>query len=334
MVHKDTKISVLGDGGWGMTLSLLLAEKGYNPFLWGHFGGYVDEIRKKRENFKFLPGFHIPENLRLTSVLSEAAASDFLVLAVPSQYMRAVLMQLKKEKLTGKTFIIVAKGIETRSLKVMSQVVKEVLGPVKIAVLSGPTIAREIALKMPAAACVASTDPKISKRAREIFSTEHFTVFESSDILGVQLGGSVKNVIALCAGMVEGMGLGSNTRALLLARGVAEMARLGEAMGAKRETFMGLSGLGDLATTCLSPHSRNRSLGVEIGKGKKLKQILGRSEMVVEGVETAKAVHCLAKKHRVPMPISAAVYKILFEHERPETAVKALLYSGLKKESD
>ena len=227
-----------------------------------------------------------------------------------------------------------AKGVETRSLKVMSQVVREVLGSVKLAVLSGPNIAREVALKMPAAASVASNDARTAKRVREIFSTEYFTLFESSDMLGVELGGSLKNVIALCAGMVEGMGLGSNTRALLLARGIAEMARLGEAMGAKRETFMGLSGLGDLATTCLSPHSRNRSLGCEIGKGKKLKDILKETEMVVEGVETAKAAHRLAKKYKVPMPISEAVYKILFENEKPELAVAALLHSGLRRELD
>ena len=153
-------------------------------------------------------------------------------------------------------------------------------------------------------------------------------------MLGVELGGSLKNVIAICAGMIEGLGLGSNTRAVLFARGIAEMARMGEAMGAKRETFMGLSGLGDLATTCLSQHSRNRSLGCEIGKGKSLQQILKKSEMVVEGVETAKAVHRLSKKHRVPMPISEAVYGILFEKKKPELAIKALLHSGLKKESD
>src|SRR3989338_7897299 len=176
MLYKDTKITVLGDGGWGTTLSLLLAEKGFHPRLWGAFPAYVDQMRKKRENFKFLPGFHIPEDLRLTSDLSEALSSEYLVLAVPSQYMRSVVQRLKKKKLTGKTFVIVAKGIETRSLKVMSQVVREVLGPVKLAVLSGPNIAREVALKMPAAASVASDGSGIAKRVREIFSTEYFTL--------------------------------------------------------------------------------------------------------------------------------------------------------------
>ena len=188
---------MVGDGGGATTLSLLLANKGYHPRLWGAFPRYVDEMQKKRENFKFLPGFHIPENLSLTSDLSVALESDYLVLAVPSQFMRPVLKRLKKKPLKNKTFVVVAKGVETRSLKVMSQVVREVLGSVKLAVLSGPNIAREVALKMPAAASVASNDARTAKRVREIFSTEYFTLFESSDMLGVELGGSLKNVIAL-----------------------------------------------------------------------------------------------------------------------------------------
>lgn len=334
MSLKDTRIAVLGDGGWGTTLSLLLASKGSGVFLWGAFPAYVEETRQKRENVKFLPGFKIPGNVRLTADLREAASAEFLVLATPSQHMRSVLERLDKKMASAKTFVIVAKGVETSSLKTMSQVAREILGPVKLAVVSGPNIAREVAQRLPAAASVASNDARIARRVRKLFSADFFSLYESKDVLGVELGGSVKNVIAICAGLVEGLGLGSNTRAVLFARGIAEMARLGVAMGARRETFMGLSGLGDLATTCLSPHSRNRALGVEIGKGKSLREILKGSEMVVEGVETAKAVHRLAKKHRVPMPISEAVYKILFEKQRPESAVKALLHSGLKRELD
>jgi len=325
---------VLGDGGWGTTLSLLLASKGFSVILWGAFPEYVEEVRKNRENVKFLKGFKLPRKLGLTSDLNEASQADVLVLATPSQHMRKVLKRLDKKTVLGKTFIIVAKGIETVSLKTMSQVARELLGPVKLAVVSGPNIAREVALGMPAAASAASKDASVARRARELFSTDAFSLYESSDMLGVELGGSVKNVIAICAGIVEGLGLGSNTRAVLFARGLAEMARLGVAMGARRETFMGLSGLGDLATTCLSPHSRNRTLGEAIGQGKSLKELLGRSEMVVEGVETAKAVHRLSKKYRVKMPISEAVYKILFEKQKPESAVKALLHSGLKRELD
>ena len=334
MPLTDTKIAVLGDGGWGTTLSLLLAEKGSRVYLWGAFPLYVAEIVRKRENVKFLPGFKISSNIRPTSDLKEACTADVIVLAAPSQYLRSVLQKLDKKSVSGKTFVIVSKGVETASLKTMSQVLREVLGPVKFAVISGPNIAREVAEKLPAAASVASPDAKVAREVRQLFSNEHFSLYESTDVLGVELGGSLKNVIAICAGMIEGLGLGSNTRAVLFARGIAEMARMGVAMGAKRETFMGLSGLGDLATTCLSEHSRNRSLGCEIGKGKSLQQILKKSEMVVEGVETAKAVHRLSKKHRVPMPISEAVYGILFEKKKPELAIKALLHSGLKKESD
>ena len=335
MLHKDTKISILGDGGWGTTLSILLATKGYQIKLWGAFPSYVKEVQKLRENRKFLPGFKIPENVELVSELAEACdGSEWIVLAIPSQFMRSVLRGVKKENLHHKFFVTVTKGIETQSLKVMSQVILEELGKVDLAVISGPTIARDVALEMPAAASVASTSAALTSKVREIFTTEYFSLFESDDMLGVELGGALKNVIAICAGIVEGMGYGSNTRAVLFARGVAEMARLGEAMGAKRQTFTGLSGLGDLATTCLSPHSRNRWLGEEIGKGKPLSRILRETEMVVEGVETAKAAYRLSKKYKVSMPISQAVYEILFNGHDPKEAVLALMKRGSHKESD
>jgi len=335
MLHKDTKISILGDGGWGTALALLLAGKGYNIKLWGAFPKYVEEVRKKRENHKFLPGFKIPESVIPISDIHEACAqSEWIVLAVPSQFMRKVVHGIKKDKIHHKLFVMAAKGIETQSLKVMSQVIHDELGKVDLAVISGPTIARDMALKMPAAASVASENPKMASMVRTIFSTDYFSLFESDDVLGVQLGGSVKNVIAICAGIVEGLGFGSNTRAVLFARGVAEMARLGDAMGARRQTFTGLSGLGDLATTCLSPHSRNRWLGEEIGKGRELNKILDETEMVVEGVETAKAVHRLSAKYKILMPISQAVHEILFHNEDPKKAVQALMKRGPHRELD
>ncbi len=335
MAHKDTKIAILGDGGWGTTLSLLLTAKGYSVTLWGAFPKYVDEVRKKRENVKFLPGFHIPESVSLTHDLHAAvAAADVVVLAIPSQHMRDVLRKLKGADVRRKLFVIVAKGIENKSLKVMSQVVLDELGDVTLGVLSGPTIARDVALKMPSAASVASPDKKSATLIREMFSTEYFTLYESDDILGVQLGGSVKNVIAIAAGILQGMGCASNTRAVLFARGVAEMARLGQAMNAHRETFMGLSGLGDLATTCLSPHSRNRSLGEEVGKGKDLKKILKETEMVVEGVETAHSTVALAKKLKIQMPITEAVHGILFGGKNPKTLIAAMMKQDPYRERD
>ncbi len=335
MAQKDTKIAILGDGGWGTTLSLLLAAKGYSVTLWGAFPKYVDEVRKKRENVKFLPGFHIPENVSLSHDLHAAAsAADVVVLAVPSQYMRDVLKKLKGADVRKKLFVIVAKGIENKTFKVMSEVVRDELGNVTVGVLSGPTIARDVALKMPSAASVASPDKKSAALIREMFSTDYFTLYESDDILGVQLGGSVKNVIAIAAGILQGMGCASNTRAVLFARGVAEMARLGQAMKARRETFMGLSGLGDLATTCLSPHSRNRSLGEEVGKGTDLKKILKETEMVVEGVETARSTVALAKKLKIQMPITEAVHGILFGGKAPKTLITAMMKRDPYRELD
>jgi glycerol-3-phosphate dehydrogenase (NAD(P)+) len=335
MFQKDTKIGVLGDGGWGTALALLLAGRGYDVELWGAFPKYVEEVRRKRENVKFLPGFRIPANVRPSSdIHATCEQSDMIVLAVPSQFMRSVLKKIRRDKIHHKAFVTVAKGIETGSLKVMSQVVHEELGRVSLCVLSGPTIAREVAQKMPAAASVASTNRELAARVRKIFMTDSFSLFESDDVLGVELGGALKNVIAISAGIVEGLGFGSNTRAALFARGVAEMARLGHALGARRETFMGLSGLGDLATTCLSPHSRNRWLGEEIGKGRKLKNILKGTEMVVEGVDTAAAAYRLAKKHRVPMPITEAMYGILYNDHKPREAVKALMNREPHRELD
>lgn len=335
MAQKDIKIAVLGDGGWGTTLALLLGRSGFEVDLWGAFPDYTIEMAKRRENRKFLPGFKIPRNVRPMSDLAAACRAHCIVLAVPSQYMRSVVKKVGREKISGKTFVSVAKGIETSSLKVMSEVIREELGRVSLAVISGPNIAREIAQKMPAAASVASKDKALSSKIRKIFSNEHFSLFESDDVLGVELGGSLKNVIAIAAGMAEGIGYGSNTRATLFARGVAEIARLGQAMGAKRETFMGLSGLGDLATTCISPHSRNRSLGEAIGKGKSLKQILKSTEMVVEGVETCRAAFKLSKKHRIKMPITEAVHRILFDGKNPREAVSALMSArGSHRELD
>lgn len=335
MSSRDTRVALLGDGGWGTTLALVVAGKKIPVTLWGAFPDYVEEMRRTRENVKFLRGFQIPPGVRLEHDIHAAVKSAAIVaLAVPTQHLRGVLARLSPKELQDKTVVSVAKGIEAKSLKTPSQIVAERFPSVKTAVLSGPCIAREVAEKTPSAASVASRDPRAAKTAREIFSTPTFVLFESPDTIGVELGGAVKNVLAIGSGIVEGLGCGANTRALVFARGVAEMARLGRTMGARRETFMGLSGLGDLATTCLSPISRNRSLGEAIGKGGKLSTLLGKTEMVVEGVETAKAVYRLSKKRRVTMPISEAVYKVLFEGKKPSLVVAALLDTKYAKESD
>lgn len=335
MNSKDTTVTVLGDGGWGTALSLLLASKGTEVVLWGAFPDYVAQMRKTRQNKKFLPGFKIPPKVAFSDSLPEALeASRLIVLAVPSQYMRSVVKKIRLENYKSKSFVSVAKGIEVSSLNVMSEVIHQELGQTRLGVVSGPCIAREVAQKMPAAASAASRDVEFARQIRELFTTEYFSLFESHDVLGVELGGSLKNVIAISAGIVEGLGFGSNTRAALFARGVAEMARLGEAMGANRQTFMGLSGLGDLATTCLSRFSRNRWLGEEIGKGGRLKTILSKTEMVIEGVDTARSAYELSKKYGVSMPITEAVYKILFKNRNPKETINALMHKGFHHELD
>ena len=326
-------VAVIGDGGWGTTLAVLLSKKGYKASLWSAFPEYAEIVKKTRENVKFLPGIKIPPGVNITHSLADALKSnDLVVLAVPSQFMRGVLAKLKDEDLSGKRFVSVTKGIENGSLKRMSEVIYECLGKKQLAVLSGPTIATEVAGLSPTTAVVASEDDELANDIRDLFMTERFRLYTSKDILGVELAGSLKNIIAIAAGIIDGMGYGTNAKAALLTRGLVEMARLGEAMGGKRETFYGLSGLGDLATTCVSHHSRNRWLGEEIGKGKKLNDIMKETDMVVEGVATAKAAYELAKRHKVEMPITTEVYKVLYENKDPEIAVRDLMTRAPKSE--
>jgi glycerol-3-phosphate dehydrogenase (NAD(P)+) len=332
---RTTTVAVLGDGGWGTTLARLLAGQGHAVTLWGAFPDYVAAMEQTRENVKFLPGFPLPPALRLTSdVAAACAGADLLVVAVPSQFLRGAMDRLAAAGVRPRQLVSVAKGIEAGTLLTMSQVIRDVLGAVEVAVLSGPCIAREVAAGIPAAATVAAGETALAAQVRELFSTPHFSLYENNDVVGVELGGAIKNVIAIGAGILQGLELGANTRAVLFARGLAEMARLGRALGARRSTFMGLSGLGDLATTCLSPHSRNRSFGQAIGEGGRAEEILARMEMVVEGVETARSVHALAARHGVAMPICEAVHQILFEGRPARSAIDALLHRHSHRELD
>lgn len=333
MSQKDTRIAVLGDGGWGTALTLLLAHEGYPVTVWGAFPDYLKLTREKRENVKFFPGFAIPDSVKFEADIQKACQeASVIVLAIPSQHMRNALSKVKPSDLKNKIIVNVSKGIEAKTQKVIYQIVQEVWGHQNYCTLSGPNIAREVALKMPSAAAVFSKNPKASKKIREIFTTDYFSLFEASDILGAELGGSIKNVIAIMVGITQGLGYGANTQAALFARGIAEMARLGQKMGAKRQTFMGLSGLGDLATTCISPHSRNRSFGEDIGKGKKPSDILKNTHMVIEGAETSKSAYQLSKKYKVSMPITEAVYGIIFKNYNPRQALITLLKKGPKGE--
>ena len=326
-------ITVLGDGGWGTTLALLLCGKGYPVSLWGAFKDYSKLMDKTRLNPKFLPGIKIPRDIDITSDIKSAVSDrEIIVLAIPSQYTRAVLKQIKGNFARKTIFLSVTKGIEIKSSKRISEIIHSTLGPVKFAVLSGPTIAQEVAKGIPTTAVAASYNKEIRKKIQEIFSTERFRVYTNPDVVGVELGGSLKNVIAIACGVSDGLGFGTNTKAAILSRGLAEISRLGQAMGAKLETFSGISGLGDLVTTCISTQSRNRFVGEQIGRGKTLKQVCAHMQMVAEGVATAKSAYALSLKYKVDMPITKEVYRLLYFNKSPRQVVKDLMTRKSKEE--
>ncbi|MCM8795616.1 MAG: NAD(P)-dependent glycerol-3-phosphate dehydrogenase [Candidatus Omnitrophica bacterium] len=331
---KRPEIAILGDGGWGTTLAILLARKGFQVSLWGAFRDYVRYLNKKRINTKFLPGIKIPRNIEITDNLEWALAQkEIVVLAIPAQYLRNILKRVKKCNGYQKAiYLSASKGIELGTLRRMSEVVYDELGKVKLAVLSGPTIAHEVAIGIPTACVIATKDKKIGQWLQEIFMGEHLRIYTNDDIVGVELGGSLKNVIAIACGISDGLGFGTNTKAALLARGLAEISRLGEAMGAKPSTFSGISGLGDLVTTCISPYSRNRFVGEQIGRGKALKEIIAHMEMVAEGISTTKSAYGLSRKYKVDMPITKEVYCVLYRNKSPFKAVRDLMTRARKCE--
>ena len=328
------KITVLGDGGWGTALAILLKNKGFDISLWGAFKEDIEAIQKHGENKKFLPGFRIPKTIQLTSEIFIACEdADIIVLAIPSRFLRDVVTKNKKilkESQAG--FVSVVKGIEEKSLKRMSEVALEVLGDVELAVLSGPSIAPEVARGIPTAVVVASADEIFARKISDIFRAERFRVYTSKDLAGIELGGALKNVIAIASGIADGLGFGANTKAALLTRGLAEMTRLGCAMGASRETFQGLSGLGDMITTCVSSEGRNHRFGQEIGKGNKPELLLKKSVMEIEGAWTSRAAIQLGKKYNIELPITQQVYSVLFENKSPLMAVNELMTREPKAE--
>lgn len=332
---RNTPIAVLGDGGWGTSLAIILCQKGFPVTIWGAFDNYISYLKKTRINSKFLPGIKIPKEIVFTSDLQDALKDKkIIILAIPSQYMRSVLKKVKMLNTVHNNliFISVTKGIEIDSLKRMSEVIYDELGRVNLAVLSGPTIAQEVAKGIPTTAVITSRNKQIRKYLQSVFITPQFRIYTNDDVTGVELGGSIKNVIAIACGISDGLGFGTNTKAALLSRGLAEISRLGVRMGAREDTFSGISGLGDLVTTCISPYSRNRSLGEQIGKGKTLKEIEKRMQMVAEGLPTAKSAHLLAIKYKVDMPISEEVYSVIYKNKSPLKAVKDLMTREKKEE--
>lgn len=327
------RISIIGDGGWGTTLAIHLSHKKYPVTLWGAFPENVAQSIKSRENKKFLPGIKIPSQVRLTSDINEAVSfGDLIVLSTPSEYLTDTLSKIQDTSYKGKVFVSVVKGIHPKSYKRMSEIIQEYLPQVPLVVLSGPTIAGEVAQRIPTTAVAACKDQKLAAVIQKVFNSDAFRIYTNNDVIGVEFGGSAKNVIALACGICDGLKLGTNAKAAVLTRGLVEITRLGVSLGARRETFYGLTGLGDLVTTCFSPNSRNRTVGEALGKGQNIKDVLGHMHAVAEGVVTAKAVFLLAKKKKIAMPIVTEVYKIIFENKSADRAMKDLMGRSLKSE--
>ncbi len=327
-------VFVLGDGGWGTALAILLAGRGCRVWIWSVDEPYAREVARTRENRKFLPGVRISDEITLCWDIAALSGADIMVMAVPTQYVRSVLTRLAPSFPRGVPIVSVAKGIENETLLRPSQVIKDVLGRVKVGVLSGPSHAEEVARGLPATVVAAATDDDFARAIQKLFMGERFRVYTNTDKVGVELGGALKNVIAIAAGMCDGMKLGDNAKSALLSRGLVEMVRLGVAMGAQQKTFFGLSGIGDLVTTCVSPHGRNREIGLQISRGLKLPEVLRTMEKVAEGVWTTMSVIALSKKYRVKMPITDEVYSVLFEDKAPRQALKDLMTRSAKSEEE
>jgi glycerol-3-phosphate dehydrogenase (NAD(P)+) len=327
-------VSIIGDGGMGTVLAMLLCEKKIAVRMWGYDAEQLQEMADRRENVKFLPGYKVPEALKFESddeLIMQGA--ELVVSAVPCQFMRSVWTRLKKNVPADVPIVSVAKGIENETTLRPAQILTDVLGPgIKCVVLSGPTIADELARRLPATICAACSDEELAKKVQSTFSAPWLRVYTNTDVVGVELAGAMKNIIAIAAGIVDGVGAGDNAKAALLSRGLAEITRLGVSCGARPETFSGLTGLGDLVTTCISPKGRNRSFGERIGKGQGVEQAQQATESVIEGASTCKSVISLAEHHGVEMPIACAVYEVLFEGKSVQEAITGLMTRQLKAE--
>ncbi|HHT9152017.1 MAG TPA: NAD(P)H-dependent glycerol-3-phosphate dehydrogenase [Candidatus Hypogeohydataceae bacterium YC40] len=329
------KIAVLGSGGWGTALALLLYKKGLDVLLWGNSKEYIEFLKEKRKNVKYLPGVILPKGLVLTSDLEAASKGrELFVVAVPTPYLRAVMERFKPYYVSGVPLLSGAKGIENDTLLMASQVILDVLENSPMSLLLGPSHAEEVARNLPTTVVASSREQALAKEIQRVFTTEQFRVYTNPDVVGVEVGAAVKNVIAIAAGICDGLGFGDNTKAALITRGLVEIARLGVKIGAQRATFSGLTGLGDLITTCVSKYGRNRFVGEQIGKGRKLKNILKRMEQVAEGIYTTRSVKLLAKKYKVEMPISSEIYRILYEDKDPRQAVSDLMMRSPRAEME
>ena len=328
------KISVLGAGSWGTALSILLYNNGHEVILWSALGEEITTLREKREHVSKLPGVKIPEPIDITIDLERSLRdTDVAILAVPSPYTRSTCKRMAPFVKNGQKIVNVAKGVEEKTLLTLSEIIEQELPQANVSVLSGPSHAEEVGKGIPTTIVVGSKDKKTAEYLQTVFMSEVFRVYISADVLGIELGAALKNVVALAAGVADGLGYGDNTKAALITRGIAEIARLGIHMGGRLETFYGLTGIGDLIVTCASMHSRNRRAGILIGKGATMDEAMAEVKMVVEGVYSAKAGLALAKKYNVSMPIIEQVNKVLFEGAPADAAVKDLMLRDRKIEN-
>lgn len=325
-------IGVIGAGSWGTALSAVLAAKGYDVVLWAYEKELAAAIERDRVNHLYLPEVHLPEGLQVTHDIGQCAEqARFIVCAVPSQFVRKVFQQATRFFMTDAVVVSAAKGIEKETLKTVSEVLADVCDN-RIAVLSGPSFAREVIKGLPTAVTLASKDRAVSILLQEILTTETFRVYTHHDVRGVELGGALKNVVAVASGISDGLSLGFNARAALITRGIAEITRLGVKMGADGRTFSGLSGIGDLVLTCTGALSRNYTVGIKLGQGMRISEILGSTRSVAEGVETSVSARELSRRYEVDMPIVEQVYLVLHRGKSPREAVGDLMSRSLKDE--
>ena len=326
------KISVISSGSWGTAIAILLAENGHDITLWSFSQEECDALLTHKENHKFLPGFPIPKSVSHTSDISRLAGADMAVSALPSFAVRKIMREYAPY--AAPVIVNLSKGLEGGSLATLSTVIKEEIPTAEVAVMSGPSHAEEVAKKIPTTNVVAAPNTEVANFIQDAFMNPYFRVYTNPDITGVELGGSLKNAIALCAGISDGLGFGDNTKAALMTRGMYEITRLGTALGARAETFGGLSGMGDLIVTCTSMHSRNRRAGILIGQGKTPAEAEAEVKMVVEGINTCRVAKHLADKLGVEMPIINAAYEVLFNNKPAKEATMELMGRGKRSESE
>jgi glycerol-3-phosphate dehydrogenase (NAD(P)+) len=331
-------LSVIGAGAWGSALTIHLARQGQRPRLWVYEAPLVTLITEKRENPWYLPGCLFPQSVSVTGTLSDAVrGSSLVIVAVPSHAFRHILQQMIPSLQRGATLLIATKGIEETPPHRMSAILSEMLPTeigAEVAVLSGPTFAKEVAEGQPTAAVLASSNLSLAENLQRRLSAPHFRLYTNRDVIGVEIGGAVKNVMAIATGISDGLGLGENARAALITRGLAEITRLGVRLGASPLTFSGLAGVGDLVLTCAGSLSRNRRLGLELASGKRVEEVLGETRSVVEGVRTTKSTLALAERYQIPMPITEAVGEVLFHGLTPRAALSSLLHRDYRPEDE